>query len=400
VTSATPQPEPVPGEVIVHVFGRTDVGRVRDHNEDAFLVADLTADNASLQPEVRTHLAGSHGSLFMVADGLGGAAAGEVASELAILTVQSELRAQWRSAPERSPEVFARAIKTAAESANAKIFAYAVEHPESRGLGTTATIAGLLGDTLYLAQVGDSRAYLVRNGVALQITKDQSLMQRLIEAGELTPEEAERSERRNIILQALGPEPTVKIDLTYQKVRRGDTLELCTDGLSGLVRKDEIAEILQQSNDDLLVACRELIDRANENGGPDNITVIVARFEGDGLLEPEEEESVGHAVFALPGSTQTATRERSTDGPTKPFRRRNTSALPATESEPAPAAPAVPVATPRPMSRRGRSILFLVAGILLAITVLLALRIYRTTVIHRTQPEPVHPAVGDTGIRA
>ena len=401
MTSATPQPEPVPGEVIVHVFGRTDVGRVRDHNEDAFLVADLTADNASLQPEVRTHLAGSHGSLFMVADGLGGAAAGEVASELAILTVQSELRAQWRSAPERSPEVFARAIKTAAESANAKIFAYAVEHPESRGLGTTATIAGLLGDTLYLAQVGDSRAYVVREGVARQITKDQSLMQKLIEAGELTEEQAEHSERRNIILQALGPEPTIKVDLTHQLVRRGDTLVLCTDGLSGLVRKDEIAEILQESNGDLLTACRELIDRANENGGPDNITVIVAHFEGDGLLAPEEEESVGHAVFPLPGAaTPTPPRERSSDGPTKPFRRRNTSALPASEPEPEPVEPAPAVATPRPMSTRGRSILFLVAGILLAITVLLALRIYRTTVIHRTQPEPVHPAAPDSGIRA
>jgi PPM family protein phosphatase len=401
VTSANSQSDAVPGDVIVNVFGRTDVGRVRDHNEDAFLVADLTADNASLQPEVRTHLVGSHGSLFMVADGLGGAAAGEVASELAILTVQSELRAQWRSAPDRNAEVFARAIKSAAESANAKIFAYAVEHPESRGLGTTATIAGLLGDTLYLAQVGDSRAYLVRNGVALQITKDQSLMQRLIEAGELTPEEAERSERRNIILQALGPEPTVKIDLTYQKVRRGDTLVLCTDGLSGLVRKDEIAEILQESNGDLLTACRELIDRANENGGPDNITVIVARFEGDGLISPEEAETVGHAVFPLPGTTTPTTpRERATDGPTKPFRRRNTAALPASESEPQAAELPAPVATPRPMSKRGRSILFLVAGILLAITVLLALRIYKTTVVHRNHPEPVQPTAADSGIRA
>src|SRR5512140_652897 len=98
VTSANPQPDAEPGDVIVNVFGRTDVGRVRDHNEDAFLVAALTADNASLQPEVRTHLVGSHGSLFMVADGLGGAAAGEVASELAILTVQSAPPAQWRSA--------------------------------------------------------------------------------------------------------------------------------------------------------------------------------------------------------------------------------------------------------------------------------------------------------------
>jgi PPM family protein phosphatase len=400
VTSANPQPDDaVNGDVIVNVFGRTDVGRVRDHNEDSFLVADLTADNASLQPEVRTHLVGSHGSLFMVADGLGGAAAGEVASELAILTVQAELRAQWRSAPERNAEVFARAIKSAAEAANAKIFAYAVEHPESRGLGTTATIAGLLGDTLYLAQVGDSRAYLVRNGVVLQITKDQSLMQRLIEAGELTPEEAERSERRNIILQALGPEPTVKIDLTYQKVRRGDTLILCTDGLSGLVRKDEIAEILQESNDDLLTACKELIDRANENGGPDNITVIVARFDGDGLAPAEGEETVGHAVFPLPGSTTPPSpRHRFVDGPTAPFRRRNTNAVPAApEPEPDTFAP---IATPRPMSTRGRSILFLVAGILLAITILLAFRIYKTGVIHRTQPEPVHPTPTDSGVRA
>ena len=400
MTSANPQSDDaVNGDVIVNVFGRTDVGRVRDHNEDSFLVADLTADNASLQPEVRTHLVGSHGSLFMVADGLGGAAAGEVASELAILTVQAELRAQWRSAPERNAEVFARAIKSAAEAANAKIFAYAVEHPESRGLGTTATIAGLLGDTLYLAQVGDSRAYLVRNGVALQITKDQSLMQRLIEAGELTPEEAERSERRNIILQALGPEPTVKIDLTYQKVRRGDTLILCTDGLSGLVRKDEIAEILQESNDDLLTACKELIDRANENGGPDNITVIVARFDGEGLAPAEGEETVGHAVFPLPGSaTPASPRHRFVDGPTAPFRRRNTNAVPAA-AEPEPDTFA-PIATPRPMSTRGRSILFLIAGVLLAITILLAFRIYKTGVIHRTQPEPVHPTAADSGVRA
>ena len=400
MTSANPQPDAVPGDVIVNVFGRTDVGRVRDHNEDAFLVADLTADNASLQPEVRTHLLGSHGSLFMVADGLGGAAAGEVASELAILTVQSELRAQWRSAPERNAEVFARALKSAAEAANAKIFAYAVEHPESRGLGTTATIAGLLGDTLYLAQVGDSRAYLVRNGVALQITKDQSLMQRLIEAGELTPEEAERSERRNIILQALGPEPSVKIDLTYQKVRKGDTLVLCTDGLSGLVRKDEIAEILQESNDDLLTACRELIDRANENGGPDNITVIVARFEGDGLTSPEDEESVGHAVFPLPGSQTPATpRQRYVDGPTAPFRRRNTEAVPAAP-EPAPVDEPVPVATPRPMSAKGRSILFLVAGALLVIAALLVYRIVKTGVIHNKQPDPTHSTAADSGVRA
>jgi len=172
-----------------------------------------------------------------------------------------------------------------------------VEHPENRGMGTTATIAGMLGDTLYLAQVGDSRGYLVRGGVARQITKDQSLMQKLIEAGEMTADEAEVSERRNIILQALGPEPIVKVDLTTQQVRRGDTLILCSDGLSGQMRATDIARVVTE-NPDLVEACRKLIDLANENGGPDNITVIAARFEGSGLAPPVEGEEPGHKVYA------------------------------------------------------------------------------------------------------
>jgi protein phosphatase len=237
----------------------------------------------------------------MVADGLGGAAAGEVASELAVNTVREELRERWVKAGGTGPDDFAAAIKAAAETANGRIFSYAVEHPESRGLGTTATMAGLLGDTLYLAQVGDSRAYLVRDGVAHQITRDQSLMQRLVDAGELTQDEADRSERRNIILQALGPEPSVKIDLTHQRLSRGDVLVLCTDGLSGLVKAEEIAEVITQIPD-LAAACRELVDRANEQGGPDNITVIAARFEGEGLNVAEQGDRVGHAVYRLPGS--------------------------------------------------------------------------------------------------
>ena len=303
------QPDAARGDVVVHVFGRTDVGRTREHNEDAFIVVDLSADNASLQAEVRTHVVGPRGTMFMVADGLGGAAAGEIASELAVTTVHEEMRTRWLRGPRMDAEAFATAIKASAETANNRIFTYALEHPENRGLGTTATIAGLLGDTLFLAQVGDSRAYLIRDGVARQITKDQSLMQRLIEAGELTPDEAERSERRNIILQALGPEPTVKIDLTYQKLRRGDTLILCTDGLSGLVKKDDIAEVVA-SQSDLMEVCRDLIDRANENGGPDNITVIAARFEGAGLSDAEPDDNVGHSVFLLPGQEITGPTSR------------------------------------------------------------------------------------------
>ena len=285
-------------EIVVHVFGRTDVGRTREHNEDAFVIADLTRNDASLQPSVRTHRVGEKGTLFMVADGMGGAAAGEIASQMATEIVLKELRENWIPVERASTEAFARCIKQAAQKANAQIHGYATSHQEYRGMGTTATIAGLLADTLYLAQVGDSRGYLVRDGVAKQITKDQSLMQKLIEAGELTEEEAAQSERRNIILQALGPEATIKVDLTYQRLRRGDTLVLCSDGLSGQVTKDQIAQVVTEEKD-LVAACRRLIDYANEAGGPDNITVIIARFDGEGLNDFGEGDDVGHRVFAL-----------------------------------------------------------------------------------------------------
>ena len=292
------------GEVVVNVFGRTDVGRTREHNEDAFAVADLSTDNSSLLPEVRRHVLGPKGTLFMVADGMGGAAAGEIASAMAVEVVLAEMREKWIASDATDSEEFVRAIRRATVAANQQIHNFASSHSEYRGMGTTATVAGLLGDVLYVAQVGDSRAYLVRDGVARQITKDQSLMQKLIEAGELTEDEAAQSERRNIILQALGPEPVVKIDLTHQKVRRGDVLVLCSDGLSGQVKKEEIARIVSDETD-LVTACKLLIDRANENGGPDNITVIAARFDGSRLEPPVTTDEVGHRVFPLPETGQT-----------------------------------------------------------------------------------------------
>jgi PPM family protein phosphatase len=292
-----------PGEVIVNVFGRTDVGRTREHNEDAFVVADLTTDNATLQPEVRRHVLGPKGTLFMVADGMGGAAAGEIASAMAVEVVLGEMREKWVHTEAVDTQEFVRALRRATATANAQIHNFAASHTEYRGMGTTATVAGLLGDTLYVAQVGDSRAYLIRDGVARQITKDQSLMQKLIEAGEMTEEEAAQSDRRNIILQALGPEPMIKVDLTHQQVRRGDVLVLCSDGLSGQVSKDEIARVVSQEPD-LVAVCKRLIDRANENGGPDNITVIAARFDGSRLAAPGTTDEVGHRVFPLPETGQ------------------------------------------------------------------------------------------------
>lgn len=166
-------------------------------------------------------------------------------------------------------------------------------------MGTTVTAAGVFGSDLYLAQIGDSRAYLIRGAEAIQLTKDQSLMQRLVDAGELTEDEAEQSERRNIILQALGPDPRVKVDLTYQSIRRGDTLILCSDGLSGLVRREEFAQLAGRHSDPQSL-CGALIDLANERGGPDNITVITARFDGEGLPEPDGAKGVGYQAYQPP----------------------------------------------------------------------------------------------------
>jgi serine/threonine protein phosphatase PrpC len=286
-----------PKPIRVRIFAKTDLGKTRDHNEDSFLVADLTRGDASLQPTVREHEVGPRGTLLVVADGMGGAAAGEVASEMATKTIYEQLKKSWGSETELTAQRFAARLKEAVETANGHIHAYAKAHPEVRGMGTTTTAVGALGDHLYLTQVGDSRAYLVRDGVAVQLTKDQSLMQRLVEAGELTEEEAAQSERRNIILQALGPDPKVKVDLTHQDLRRGDVLVLCSDGLSGLVKKEEIAAIAGKEQD-LAVACDKLIALANDRGGPDNITVVIARFEGEGL-PADTLEQAGHQTYPL-----------------------------------------------------------------------------------------------------
>ena len=349
------------GPIVAHVYGRSDVGRAREHNEDAFAVADLSTGSITLTPEVRTYPVGGRGLLFMVADGMGGAAAGELASAMAVDVVLDELKSRWTTAPRQDGETFATGLRASTETANMRIHRFASDHPEHRGMGTTATIAGLLGDTLYLVQVGDSRAYLVREGVAWQITKDQSLMQKLIEAGEITVEEAEQSERRNIILQALGPEAVIRTDLTHQRICRGDTLVLCSDGLSGQMRIDDIARAIADEKA-LDKAVDRLIDLANANGGPDNITVVAARFDGDGLAPPTSSDAIGHAVFPLAGDAT----------PHMPVSRYmgNGPTTPTTPVNPEPAAPA-----PGAVRREGTPIL-LVLG-LVALAVLIAVAAYK-----------------------
>jgi len=309
----TPSETPIPRPgVRLRLAGRTDVGITRDHNEDAFAYLDLSTGVSDAELRDGVIDAGERGVVLVVADGMGGAAAGEIASTMAVEAVLDTFRAQWMNGVSRETDTFVETIRDAADTANHRIFAYAGAHPQHTGMGTTATIAGLFGNTLYLAQVGDSRAYIVRDGVALQITKDQSLMQQLIEAGEMTPDQAEVSERRNIILQALGPDSTVRPDFTQQPLANGDTLVVCSDGLTTHLRANDIARILAASldPDD---ACDQLIAAANAEGGHDNITVVVVQFGGDGLPEHEDlQREIGHQVYPLPdGGAPTLDRMRS-----------------------------------------------------------------------------------------
>jgi protein phosphatase len=287
----------------VRLFARTDVGQVREHNEDNFLVADLTRRQRGLMEANRQTAIGPQGAVFAVCDGMGGAAAGEIASQLAVdIICEKMIDGLDEHTPVKRDDLGRRLVR-AVEAAGLRIFQEAKLDRTRRGMGTTVTAAALVDEVLFLAQVGDSRGYILREGNLTQVTRDQSLVNQLIEAGQLTEEEAETFEHNNIILQALGTSDTVQVDLTYVELRRGDILLLCSDGLSGMVRFDEIREILRSSADPL-DTCKSLTERANQAGGHDNITVIVVHFDGEGLksLGPDTE-PLKYRKYMLPEET-------------------------------------------------------------------------------------------------
>ena len=287
------------GEVRVKLFARTDVGQVREHNEDNFLVADLTRRSRGLLEANRATVLGAQGALFCVCDGMGGAAAGEIASQLAVDIIFERILDGVGEQPLARNDLARRLVRSV-ETAGLRIFQEAKADRTRRGMGTTVTGAALVDDHLFLAQVGDSRGYILRNGTLIQVTRDQSLVNQLIEAGQLTEEEAETFEHNNIILQALGTSDTVQVDLTYVDLRRGDTLMLCSDGLSGMVRFDEIRELLSSSTEPLEI-CKGLTERANQAGGHDNITVIVVQFDGEGLRPlAADEDPLKYRKYPLP----------------------------------------------------------------------------------------------------
>ena len=268
-------------ELAISVFASTDVGRCRAGNEDSFLIAELTDKSCEPRPQHKS----SSGAiaLMVVADGMGGAAAGEVASRLAV----NSLRGSVSELPDDcSCEM---RLRRAVELANRQVWEEAQRRPEQRGMGTTLTAALIWDGHLCVAQVGDSRAYLIRDRRITQLTRDQTLVQSLIDAGILTAEEALRFPNRNVILQAVGAEPEVQVALTKVTLRQGDYLLLCSDGLSNKIAELEMRFAIENTAtpED---ACRLLVDWANARGGEDNITVLIARFDGDGLRAAEEED--------------------------------------------------------------------------------------------------------------
>jgi protein phosphatase len=288
---------PTPKGFVFSVYGKTDVGLVREHNEDNYMIADLVRDSGPLPGEEA--LSGSvseRGVAFAVCDGMGGAAAGEVASQMAVDALFETLRGD-RAAKDRDD--FARRLVASVEEAGARIFLAAKKDRTRRGMGTTATVAGLIDKVLFIGQVGDSRCYLLRNGRLSLVTKDQSLVNQLIEAGQLTEEEAEVFEHSNIILQALGTTEQVAVDLTFVELRRGDRILLCSDGLSGLVHDDAIREEMACVGP-LPQLTDRLIELANAGGGHDNVTCIVADFDGDALDPPDEAGVPFYQQYPLP----------------------------------------------------------------------------------------------------
>jgi protein phosphatase len=232
--------------------GATDTGRKRRRNEDSYVVAP---------------------PLFAIADGMGGAQAGEVASKLAAGALE-EVDSGLLSGPER--------VTSLIQDANRRVYERASADPTASGMGTTMTVALLEGAEVTIGHVGDSRAYLVRDGELKQLTDDHSLVNELLKSGKLSPEEAETHPQRSVITRALGTEPDVDVDAFTIETRAGDLFLLCSDGLTSMVDDDEIFELLDRNRDDLNSAVRSLLAAANRGGGEDNITVVAFAIAVDG----------------------------------------------------------------------------------------------------------------------
>ncbi len=272
------------------VSAMTDVGRSRTTNEDAFSITDLasgkTLETVGTDYSIDIQ---ERGVLLALSDGMGGAQAGEVASALVLDSLQQAMARDPRGAIHEQ-------LESAVQRANRNVFEEA-KSGDKHGMGATLTALFVRGDEAYIAEVGDSRAYLLRKGRLRQITRDQSLVQMLVDKGVMTAEEARTSPSKNVILQAMGLRRDVRVAIARLRLRRGDRFVLCSDGVTNPVSDPELQEIVTQS--DPRAACETMIALANERGGEDNQTAIVADLTGDDLPLPDEFETVTETYEVL-----------------------------------------------------------------------------------------------------
>jgi protein phosphatase len=268
----------------VRSFGLTDPGKVRANNEDQFLIAvllkALQVERTSL-PQRKVQHSSDRSYLFVVADGMGGHAGGERASALAIDSVETFILDTFRwfaQCKAQEQDTVLADFQSALGQANARVLAEGAQRPELRGMGTTLTLAYSLNDVLFVAHVGDSRCYLCRHGILSRLTRDHTLMDKMVRAGILKAEEAAHHRWRHVITNTVGGDSaSIKVEVHKLQLEAGDRMLLCSDGLTEMLPEEEINSILQTENEPEQT-CRRLVARANEAGGKDNITVIVAHF--------------------------------------------------------------------------------------------------------------------------
>jgi protein phosphatase len=276
----------MPSPLELAIWGTSDIGCVRDGNEDAFAIGDL--DKGQLWPgDDDAIVDGPRGALVVVCDGMGGAQGGEVASDLAARALWEEMKGAQATV---EVDVQARLLRRAVRAANRRVFAEGQREPSLRGMGTTLSAVVFAGKHAVLAQIGDSRVYVHRTGVIVQVTRDQSLHSALVHAGRVS-----QTERPglggNAILQALGVSEDVEPSLSVVDLRRGDRLLVCSDGLHSLLGDPGIATILS-ARPEPREAVAALIAAAKAAGGNDNVTAVVIDVDGDDLAEPASEDDL------------------------------------------------------------------------------------------------------------
>ncbi|MGI9036714.1 MAG: PP2C family protein-serine/threonine phosphatase [Pyrinomonadaceae bacterium] len=287
--------------LMIEIHAASHVGRVRRGNEDNYLLLNITDSQAWSSPqdagdfviESQKFEVDENGIVLAVSDGMGGALAGEVASKMAIETVIKRLSdddPDKTISPENQTNSLIERLYDATVYANNLIHRQGRSDPQYNGMGATFTGMGVTRDGVDFIQVGDSRAYLVRNAKIYQVTKDQSLVQQLIDSGQIKPQEADSHALKNVILQALGAQNEIYPVPARLIPQRDDILLLCSDGLSNKLPAEDLLKIINENMDQLDAACAQLINEANARGGEDNITLILAKLLGSDLPEATDDE--------------------------------------------------------------------------------------------------------------